>query len=445
MAFNTQTIDHVQSFNVLNSVDEVNEATREIFDKIATENLNWFEGLMLRNSFIASEDYSGGMDYSVSPSTVNQSNPAGSYRSLLTPKGDVMAMSAITNLSEIEFEKFATDSIKLEINEYVRTPFKLLYAVDTGNGGSGWLVSGLESALSQQFTSAIVRHNNYKVFETLKQGAVTQTDNLRGAQGRVITGELSLSPTEFTNQLIDAIADYNALPEDRYVTGFDDEDLVIAITKKGQAKLLKEKLVMYDGQHMGTEGKFYQGLPYVHLFAGALLFVTKFLNSPDSTIDAEYIITPIGKYAPLLFHLGRFSGRAEVAPFTDGAISAYGTLLTGMKVEEKLDQHITLKVNGTTAPAGYETNMTKLKVAKGDAGELVFTGTLVGAAEYEVVETSTGSIVKAATALTEGEISETITGLTIGKEYHFKVYANTKAAPETLNGKAYISNLFKRA
>lgn len=137
MAFTSTTINHVNSFNVIDTVEGANEATREIFDGIATESLNRFEGMMIRNTFIASNDYSGGINDTVSPSTVSQNNPAGTFRSLLTPKGDTLEMKAISSLGEVEFEKFGTDSISLEINEYVRTPFKLLYQIDTGNGGKG--------------------------------------------------------------------------------------------------------------------------------------------------------------------------------------------------------------------------------------------------------------------------------------------------------------------
>lgn len=447
MAFNTQTVNHVNSFNVIDTVDGANEATREIFDGIATESLNRFEGFMIRNSFIASNDYAGGISETVSPSTVNQSNPAGTFRSLLTPKGDTMEMAAITSLGEVEFEKFGTDSISLAIDEYVRTPFKLLYAIDTGNGGKGWLVDQLESALSMQAISALVRKNNFKVYETIKQGAAVQTDNLRGTRGRIL-GNAAASPMEYTNELIEAIADYNALPEDRYVTGFEDEELVIAITKKAQAKLLEAKLVIYDGQAMGESGKFYQGLPYTHQFAGVSLFVTKFLNSADTQLPADYIITPIGRFAPFLFHLARFAGRAEVAPFTDGGLSVYGTMLSGMKVEEKLDQHITVK-NSTTSEGysalGFSGNLSELSAVKTEAGKVKLTGKTKAAAEYAVYDQQTGAQVVEPTAIAAGNINVTIEGLTAGKEYHILLAAGTIASPETKLGKQYLAHLYARA
>lgn len=443
MAFETKTIEHTTSFNTVDA-QGAEVATREIFQNIKTENLNKFEGFMLRNTFIASNDYSGGMNDTVSAAQVSQNNPAGSFRSLLTPKGDTMEMTAISSMADITFEKFSTDAITLEIDTYDRTPFKLLYAVD-GAQGKGWLVDDIQSALSMQAISSLVRLNNFRVYDTIKRGALTQTDNARGTHGRVLAA--TASNEEFTDQLIDAVASYYATPEDRYVTGFDESELVIAITRTAHAQILKEKLVIYDGQEMGSNGKFYTGLPYTHLFAGTPLFVTRFLNRPEAPeLDADYVILPLGAYSPFLYYIGRFAGRAEVAPFTDGALSVYGTMLSGMKVEEKLDQHITVKPSRNTDFGSYyfENNVIGLNVAKADTGALTLTaGEITGAFEYEVIDANTGAVVVTAKTLAAGANAET--GLESGKQYLFKVTGGTSASPETKNGKANIYYVYGRA
>ena len=446
MPFDTTTINHVKSFHVLNTIEGVNEATREIFDGISTENLNRFEGFMLRNSFIASEDYTGGISETISPQTVSQSNPAGIFRSLLTPKGDTMVMEAISSLADVKFEKFGTDSISLAIDEYVRTPFKLLYPIDGAGNEKGWLVSKIQSALSMQAMSAIVRHVNYKVYNTFKSAAVVQTDNKRGAAGRVL--EKTTTNKAYTNQLIEALADYNALPEDRYVTGFDDEELVIPITKQAQANLLKEKLVIYEGQKMGEAGVYYSGLPYSHLFAGVPLFVTKFMNDgKDTDLEVDYIITPIGRFAPFLFHLARFAGRAEIAPLTDGAASVYGTVLSGMKIEEKLDQYITIKPKDKTKfiSKGFTGNISELTIENTGTGELTVKGKTKEAGEFAVYNQQTGEKIGSTKTLSAGNIDENITGLVSGVEYRVVIAAGTIESPETVNGKQYLAYLYARA
>lgn len=378
--FETTQVNHTKSFDVVDGASGVQIATREIFDNIAFENINKFEGLMLRNTFIASNDYMGGMIEGVSASTVTQNNPAGSFRSLLTPKGQTNDFGgAITSLGDIKFDTFGTDTITLEINDYRKSGNpKLIYEVDAKPGS--WLVSDIQSAVSGQAISALVRYINYKVYRTLKEGAEAQFDNQLGLAGRV--RKVSTKTDVFTNELIDDIAGLKALPYDRYVTGFDEDELVIALSPKGKAKLLKEKLVIYDGQFMGETGKFFTGLPYTHRFAGVATFETKFLNDNDGTNEYEYIGMPVGKWGPLAFHLAKFSGRAEVAPFTDGAIGIYGTVLSGMKVEKNLDQYI---FAGTTATIAAPTNNLKdIKVTSDTAGEIKISVGLTGAAKYRI-------------------------------------------------------------
>lgn len=439
-------IDHTGALNVIQE-DGMAEATREIFEKIRTEVVNDFEAYLFMNTFIASNRATG--EVSNAPGlTVRQDNPAGTYRSMLTPKGNTTEFKPIKSLGDVEFEKFSADNISLAIDTYRRTPFKLLYAVDNGNGQTGWLPSNIQSALTEQATSSLVRENNYSVYDTLKRGAAVQTDNKRGTHGRFLP-EVPDTAKAFTNQLIETIATYNMLPEDRYVTGFKKEDLVIVMTAEAQAKLLEEKLVIYEGQKMGNEGLYYQGLPYEHLFAGVPLKVSQFINSEetaDGTLDVDYIILPRGSYSPFLFHMARWAGWVEKAPFTDGGLSVYGTMLTGMKVEEKLDQHITIKPtkDADFSSLFYANNAVGLSVVRSAAGELELkVKELTGTFEYEVIDFNTEEKVGETAALTAD--GATITGLEAGREYLIRITGGSVASPETKNGKANVYRLYKRA
>lgn len=426
MAFDTQTITHVNSFNVVNTVEGVNTATREIFEGIKTENINFFEGLMLRNTFIASKNYTGGMDQSIASQQASPSNPAGSYRSLLTPKGDTLDFKPIANLGEVKFEQFGADDIVLKMDSYIKTPNTQLYQVD-GNGG--WLVNQIEGALASQAISALYRENNYAVFETLKEGALYQTDNRRGHQGRILVSTANEGATLFTNELIDALASYGATPEDRYVTGFDEPELVVSIPPEFHAQLLKEKLVIFEGMVGGNGSAFYQGLPYTHKFAGSNVIRTKYLNKENTIIRAKYIITPLGGYSPFLFHLGRFGARADIAPGTDGAIFIYGTLLTGMKVEPKLDQHITMKIEGLTIPATDFTGSVKnLSVVKKTGTSSTLKGTVVGTIGTVNVYKygSTTSVFDGELAIGEDSTLD-LTGLVAEEKYHVVIKFGTES------------------
>lgn len=432
MAINSQTITHTSSFDVVNGIDGVNVATREIFERIAFENINQFEGLMFRNTFIASNDYEGGMNERVNPHTVSMNNPAGSFRSLLTPKGLTSDFEAITGLGDIKFDKFATDTITLEINDYKTSGNpKLIYEVDKAPGS--WLVSDIESAVSGQAISALVRYINYKVYKTIKQGALAQIDPELGAQGRVVKAQTD--PEKFTNQFIEQVASLKALPQDRYVTGFMENELGAAISPAGKAKLLEAKLVIYDGQFMGDAGKFFTGLPYTHRIAGVATVETRFLNDGNSA-DFDYVIQPVGKWSPFLFHLAKFAGRAEVAPFTDGAIGIYGTVLSGMKAEPKLSQYFAAAT--VEDPEVYfTTTVKKVRVEATGATELTlsFEGN-TGDVLYRVSkegEEAAGAWVAAASP-------QVISGLESKALYRVEVASAVTggSGPETVNDIPYV-------
>ena len=117
---------------------------------------------------------------------------------------------------------------------------------------------------------------------------------------------------------------YMALPEDRYVYGFDKMDLRMVMSPEAQVKLLVEKLVIFDGQFKGYEGKFFNGLPYTGLYNGTPSIVTKFLNIPGTAEQMDFIITPAGRFAPLMFDIGMLGAAAEKVPFSANSIGLYG-------------------------------------------------------------------------------------------------------------------------
>ena len=98
-------------------------------------------------------------------------------------------------------------------------------------------------------------------------------DNIEGAAGRVI--EASSDTKTFFQQIVEAIAKMYAMPDDRYTDGFTKDEFVIAMSALSNTKILEEKLVIYDGQFIGAEGKFFQGLPYAHMIGGTPLYITK--------------------------------------------------------------------------------------------------------------------------------------------------------------------------
>lgn len=433
MAFGTQTVTHTSSFDVVNGVDGVKEATREIFDNIAFENMNNIEAFRLRNTFIASNNFEGGFNENVRMEQISQSNPAGSFRSTLVPKQTTSDFKTIKSLGDVKFTSFEMDDIVLPIDTYIWTGNpKKIYAIDSNS----WLVSDIESAASGTAISGLVREINFRTYETIKTGALSQIDPELGAQGRVAQAETA--PADFTNDYIDDVASLGALPYDRYISGLTSDELVGVITPVAQAKILKEKLIIYDGQFMGEEGKFFTGLPYSHRFAGTYLHVTKFLNrGHNDEVDAEYILINPGKWSPFLFHAAKFAGRAEVIPFTDGAIGIYGTSAFGMKVEEKLSQYLVMRT--TSAPTTkFTSNFTKA-YGKGTAADKItayatVTGTDKAWARVSAIDAAVPGTWTELTGTLS--LSHEFTGLTSGEDYRLEIGTSTDAgsAPESVDG-----------
>jgi len=130
---NNTSVNHVGSERVINSLEGLNEATREIMGGIIITQAPKIEAYSFLNTMISSGEMKGQVDVSMGPRDIAAGNPAGTFRVGLTPKTAVTGKKVINNLGEVKFSELKLDSISLEIDQAFETRKERLTSFD----GSG--------------------------------------------------------------------------------------------------------------------------------------------------------------------------------------------------------------------------------------------------------------------------------------------------------------------
>ena len=387
MALAKTTINHVESFDVISNEDMANQATREIMTTTFVAKQAEIEGFMFMNSRILSGAGKGAsynsdlgrntvsLSTSVNPQSVATGAPAGSFRAALTPKGNgLKELVQKRSAGDVKYKAAAFDSVTFEIDQAMETDITIISPLDQG----GWLYSEFESAINIQVLNDMVYHLNYKLHQQWREAALLSLDPFYGKSHRVYDDLANKTPEEYTHILIDAIAAYNALPNDRYVAGFDDDELAIGISRVAQANLLKEKLVIFDGQFTGEAGKFFNGLPYSHLFAGVPAKVSKYIVAPNQAAEdqIDWFITTIGQWGAMFFDVPWITALAEKQQGMFNTLGIYGGVLYGMKIPTQFRPWVSVGMQATATKPWEDNNLHSYR--RGESTTTDFRNYIVG-------------------------------------------------------------------
>ena len=418
----TTTTQHVSTRTTFDSVESVGNAARELMTQAWSDIQRDIEPFYLRNTMILGGTAS--VNDSVSFGTVSQSNPYGTYRGALKPKAMVGDWETIKSMADITFDDVSLDEIIFKIDTAVKSRNERLNAADRG----GWLYDGFETAIQTTIINSITTKINYEAYDLMKADAKKGVDPIAGKGPRVSGGWAAKTDKEFVDELFAVMQSYIALPNDRYVYGFEKPELRLIISPEAQLKILIEKLTIVDGFFPKGEGQFFNGLPWQYQYNGVPTIVSRYLNGTMNLTSekAEFLMLPAGRFAPFMFDIGLLGASADVIPFSGNSIAYYGWALYGMQTIPELRHLITVGFSDTFTEAYGDSNMTNVIATKPAAGEISVSGDFTGSVDRLSVDVYDGMTYIGNKSITTSGETVTFTdadGIVAGKQYVVKVHA----------------------
>lgn len=446
--------NHVATFELTNGIEGGRDATREIVGSIWADVPHTLEGVSLGNQMIFSGEAkpTAGMPTAQKGSVNAQSfssngDTAGSYRAAVARRTDTLKnRQKVTKIGGGTIEHMSADPIVLNIDYYLQTANKGLDA-PTDDKMS---YSNIWNTIVSTMQNDVINKMNYQVYEQFAPAAIDYIDPIEGIHPYVIGDLDSKTAKEYSDIVIEATSRYFAMPNDPYVTGFANKhDIVLISDYKGTVKLQQDKLQKFDGSTFGNTSVWYQGLPYEGAFNGVLYTTSQYINGPNQNpVDYKYfIITTIGRFAPLLYKLQYLKFFTEIAPGEGEYAYTYGIVLYGLDIAKVFSQYITVGMASAIDP-NYTTNIVKGQVYKdvNDANKVKFTFNFktkdaeVTQLLYKVfspedtkeADVATWSSIDVSTLAINTQASTVLTGIALNKEYTI-VYGPAAAGATTPN------------